>query len=152
MSEKCHLSQLECESIGLNHETHSLWEQEHVCQAILQFRHHKCCLTKYDVIHQLVEKHNLPLTKLIKLFDNVNISGYYKWLKKKYPEDGQYCLKNRNKQLIKKIYDNHPKHIGCRKIANILKEQHNIKLNYKTINQYMNAMCLTRVHKKQTHK
>ncbi|MCV3728269.1 transposase [Ureaplasma miroungigenitalium] len=151
MSEKCHLSPLECESIGLNHDSHSLWEQEHICRVILKHQHHKCCITKYKTIYQLVEKHNLPLTKLIKLFDNTNISGYYKWLKLEYP-DGQYCLKNRNKECIKKIYDNHAKHIGCRKIASILKEQYNIKLNYKTINQYMNAMCLTRAQKNHSHK
>ncbi|MCV3743812.1 transposase [Ureaplasma sp. ES3154-GEN] len=146
MSEKCHLSPEECASIGLAHKHHCPWEQDHICRVILQYRNISCKPTKYKVIYQLVEKHNLQLTKLIKLFENTNISGYYKWLQA-HKINNQCPIKSRNKDYVRRIYEAHPKHIGCRKIATILNEQYNIKLNYKTINQYMKSMGLCKNHK-----
>ncbi|ACI59726.1 IS3 family transposase [Ureaplasma urealyticum] len=116
------------------------WEQNHIIKVINAYRHHESKKEKFKMIHELIKNHQMHLTKLIPLFD-VSISGYYKWL-----EDlkiDQVCpIKKRNMDLIEKICKSHKHYVGCRKIQKILETQYNVKLNYKTINLYMNKMDL----------
>lgn len=118
------------------------WEQEHIMRVLESFNSIQTKKDQFKMIHDLVKNHSMQLTKLVRFFD-VSISGYYKWLNSQ--KINEVCpIKQRNMEIIKKIYNEHTHHIGCRKIQRILSSKYNIKLNYKTVNNYMARLSLLR--------
>lgn len=118
------------------------WEQEHILRVLENFNTIQIKKEQFKMMHDLIKNHGMQLTKLVKFFD-ISISGYYKWLNSQ--KINQLCpIKQRNMEIIKKIYNEHTHHIGCRKIQRILSSKYNIKLNYKTVNNYMARLSLLR--------
>ncbi|WP_051675945.1 IS3 family transposase [Ureaplasma canigenitalium] len=140
------ISEADVENLGITNFPE--WEQQHIIRVINAYIKISSKKESFRIIYELIRNHNMQLTRLIRVF-GVSVSGYYKWLNAQNSDIGP--IKQRNKDLIKSIYHNNNHHIGCRKIQQILETQYNIKLNYKTINLYMNELGLCRECDKIKH-